>query len=103
MILKHYFYLTPFAWLTSPDCAEALVKKKEKKNKIKSERMVLPAWWRCRQRTARSLSVSHIMTQEGLYWLFSFPANGIDPPKVSLYILLNSGPNSTMLVCAAES
>lgn len=33
MILKHYFYLTPFAWLTSPDCAEALVKKKRKKKK----------------------------------------------------------------------
>lgn len=27
LILKHYFYLTASAWLTSPDCAEALLKK----------------------------------------------------------------------------
>lgn len=69
LFLFNIICMAHISWL----CGGSVKKHKKKK------RMVLPARWRCRQCTTRSLLVSCIVPlQEGLYWLFRpIPQTGL--------------------------
>lgn len=101
MILKHYFYLTSFAWLTSPDCVEALLKNIKKK--WQEDGAPCPVALSSVHHSL-AISIVHCATAGRIVLaLQTNPANRIGPPKVFLCILLNSGAKSTTPICTAES